>query len=78
MHIETVADGKDVFAGFPGARACGRCGGATTYLAERAGVPYLIVVAAPGTGGPVTVIAFDDETERARHLVGRDRAPAPA
>ncbi|SEG80599.1 hypothetical protein SAMN04489712_113110 [Thermomonospora echinospora] len=78
MRTETLADGQDVLAGFLGARACGRAQGATTYLAERAGMPYLLVVAAPEIGGTVTVIAFEDEAERARHLAGHDREPAPA
>ncbi|REE94904.1 hypothetical protein [Thermomonospora umbrina] len=68
MRTETFTGGRDVFARFPGARVCGRVDGAITYLAESGGLPYLLVVEG---GGAVTVLAFEDEAERARHLSGR-------
>ncbi|WP_119730974.1 hypothetical protein [Thermomonospora amylolytica] len=76
MRIETFTAGPDVLARFPGVRVCGRSGDRTVYLAEAAGVPYLILdgrprpqgPAGPAGAGPVTVIEFEDETERARHL----------
>ncbi|HEX2317256.1 MAG TPA: hypothetical protein VHJ17_26145 [Thermomonospora sp.] len=74
MRTETFTGGHDVFARFPGARVCGRTEDGLAYLAESGGTPYLIVVGAAA----VTVTAFEDEAERARHLAGGDRAPVQA
>jgi hypothetical protein len=66
-------------AGFPGARSYEHDGERITYLAERAGVPYVLVVPATGTAPPtVTVLEFEDEHERGTYLTARNRtAPAP-
>jgi hypothetical protein len=67
MDEQTFPYDHDVLAAFPGARSYERGELETTYLAERAGVPYLILVPR-AAGGSVTVIAFEDERERAAHL----------
>ncbi|GAA2610455.1 hypothetical protein SMC26_24575 [Actinomadura fulvescens] len=67
MDEQTFPYDHDVLAAFPGARSYGRGELETTYLAERGGVPYLVVVPRL-RGGSVTVIAFADERERAAHL----------
>ncbi|MFG2000877.1 hypothetical protein ACGFNU_17200 [Spirillospora sp. NPDC048911] len=67
MDEQTFPYDHDVLAAFPGARSYERGELETTYLAERGGVPYLIAVPRTG-GGSVTVIAFEDERERAVHL----------
>jgi hypothetical protein len=72
MREESLPYDPDVLAGFPGARAYERGADRTAYLAERAGASYLIVVPDAPTG-PVTVLAFDDEFERATHLTTRAR-----
>lgn len=57
----------DVLLRFPGARAYERGQASTTYLAERAGVPYLLILP-DVTPHPVTVLEFEDEHERATYL----------
>ncbi|MFC6882122.1 MULTISPECIES: hypothetical protein [Actinomadura] len=79
---EQIGPHEEVPARFRGARLYGDDEDGTAYLAERAGVPYLIVRAASREQPAVTVIAFTDERERAAHLAERARrrsggAPVP-
>ncbi|MEU5879047.1 hypothetical protein [Spirillospora sp. NPDC047279] len=67
MDEQTFPYDPGVLAAFPGARSCERGERETTYLAERAGVPYLVIVPRHSDGN-VKVIAFEDENERAAHL----------
>ncbi|WP_018653951.1 hypothetical protein [Actinomadura flavalba] len=64
MRIETFTGDHDLTAAYPGARLCGTAEGTTLYLAEAGGSPVLIAVAPP----TVTVLTFDTEHDRARHL----------
>lgn len=83
MRKQTFPCDYDVLARFPSARAYARGEGWITYLAEERGLPYLIVdsraiadsyaVGDPILDDLVTVIAFEDEVERAGYLVERDR-----
>jgi hypothetical protein len=75
MRNKTFPAGRDVFTGFPGARVYARGQGWISYLAERRGVPCLIVDTRPLLGdgtaaGEITVISFESEHERAIYLAG--------
>ncbi|MEW2356002.1 hypothetical protein [Spirillospora sp. NPDC029432] len=81
MREQTFPHDHQVLARFPGARSYEHDGERITYLAERGGVPYLLIVPAGAGGGPrtVTVLEFADENERGTYLTTRDRArPAHA
>ncbi|QXJ25550.1 hypothetical protein AGRA3207_007061 [Actinomadura graeca] len=67
---EETAPHDEVLARFTGARLYEHGEDGTAYLAERGGVPYLLVRPEPASPD-MTVIAFDDELERASHLAGR-------
>lgn len=70
MDAQSFPCGQDVLARFPGARSYARDAERTTYLAERGGVRFLILVPHE-EGAEITVLAFADEHERAAHLTGR-------
>ncbi|MBO2451167.1 hypothetical protein J4573_29020 [Actinomadura barringtoniae] len=69
MDAQSFPCDQDVLARFPGARSYERDTERTTYLAERGGVRFLILV--PHEGGEITVLTFADEEERAAYLTGR-------
>ncbi|WP_242902204.1 hypothetical protein [Actinomadura terrae] len=72
---EEIAPHDEVLARFTGARLYERGDHGLAYLAERAGVPYLLV--RPGPDAPdMLVLAFEDELERASYLATRGR-PVP-
>ncbi|WP_067462366.1 hypothetical protein [Actinomadura macra] len=73
---EETAPHDEVLARFTGARLYERGEGGISYLAERAGVPYLLV--RPGPAAPdMVIIAFEDELERACYLTGRSGQSVP-
>ncbi|WP_131742542.1 hypothetical protein [Actinomadura roseirufa] len=79
---EETAPFDEVIAGFRGARLYAHGADGIAYLAERAGVPYLLVRPRPAEPEAI-VLAFDDELERASYLAGRSgvdraaRTPTP-
>jgi hypothetical protein len=79
MREQTFPYDHHVLAGFPGARSYERTAEHITYLAERAGLPCLLIVPIAANDGPlaVTVLEFEDERERGAYLAARDRT-APA
>ncbi|RAY16639.1 hypothetical protein DPM19_00155 [Actinomadura craniellae] len=83
MRKETFRYTFDVLAAFPRARAHARGSGWITYLAERDGMPYMIVDSRmladryeegdPILDNMVTVISFEDEIERDDYLAEHER-----
>jgi hypothetical protein len=74
MREQTFPYDHRFLAAFPGARSYEHDGERITYLAERAGVPYLLIVPAGPAGSALTVTVqeFDDERDRGAHLAARD------
>ncbi len=70
---EETAPYDEVLARFRGARLYAHDEDGVAYLAERAGIPYLLVRPRPD-GPEMVVLAFEDELERAAHLAARSRA----
>lgn len=74
MREQTFPDDAQILTRFPGARSYERGDAAITYLAERGGVPFVLIVPrAPS--GETTVLEFEDEHERGTYLTSRDKAP---